>query len=350
MREPSFADAFEVLCLQAADQGRGPLLFGDSLSCARAVARPFMVGKEFPSVYLEFPLIGEPFLDVTVLYGALEPGTRIESEAAAGAQGVVDWFASVSEECDGISFGFELDTKEGELPAAAIHFQPRRQTELVRPFCEAIDEPERADLYLGLSERLPKRWPLSFFGMFRGRSNSPLRVCGYLDRQEVGICGRNPGRLSKVFDSIGFEAYDRTMLAQASELLAASKVGTDFQFDIHSDGRLGDMFALDIQFGIEQPHAVRTSFETGIAGTILGLLEQWGIADERWKLAPEAAFARSIPAERDDGSLGLYAFTLMPQWVKARWKGGVLQQAKLYYVAKAGFTSGKRNASGHSGM
>lgn len=309
-----------------------------------------MVGEEFPSVYLEFPLIGEPFLDVTVLYGALDPGTSIESEAAAGTQGVLDWFSGASDTNDDISFGFELDTKESELPAAAIHFQPRRQKELVRPFCEAIGEPERADLYLGLSERLPKRWPLSFFGMFRGRPNSPLRVCGYLDKREVGICGRNPGRLSKVFDSIGFEAYDRTMLAQASELLATSRVGTDFQFDIHADGRLGDTFALDIQFGIEQPHAVQASFETGIAGTIMRRLEQWGAADERWRLAPEAAFARSIPMERDDGTIGRYAFTLMPQWVKARWKSGVLQQAKLYYIAKAGFTDDQRRAPAHSGM
>ena len=78
MKALSHADAFEVLCLQAADDGRGDVLFGDSLPRARKALRPFMVGERFPSVYLEFPLLGAPFLDVTVLYAALEAGTRID--------------------------------------------------------------------------------------------------------------------------------------------------------------------------------------------------------------------------------------------------------------------------------
>lgn len=303
MKAPSFADAFEVLCLQAADEGRGPILFGDSLARARTAARPFLVGEEFPSVYLEFPLTGDPFLDVTLLYGSLEPGVRIDSEAAAGTGDVLDWFADISRSYESVSCGFELDTKESELPAAAIHFQPRRHMELVRPFCEIVDEPERADLYLGLAERIPKGWPLSFFGMFRGRPSSPLRVCGYLSPQENAACGEDATRLSKVFDAIGFDAYDEPMLAQARELMAASSLTTDFQFDIHADGRLGDTFALDIQFGIEQPHAVKASFDTGIAGTIMRLLERWDAADERWHLAADAAFARSIPVEREDGTI-----------------------------------------------
>ena len=338
MLPPSYADSFEVLCLQAASDGRGPVLFGDSLARVRTAVRPFVVGEEFPSVYLEFPLIGEPFLDVTLLYGSLPAGTRIESEAAAGTQGICDWFASLGDSYEAISFGYELDTKEPELPAAAVHFQPRKHTELVRPFCEAAGEPERAYLYLGLHDRMPQEWPLSFFGMFRGRPSSPLRVCGYLSDAEVRTCAQDPSRLPAVFDAIGFEAYDEEMLAQARELMATRPLSVDFQFDIYPDGRMGDTFALDVQFGIEQPHAVRENFDTGVAGSAMRLLERWGAADERWKLAPQAAFARSIPMERDDGTLGPYAFTVMPQWVKARWRSGVLQQSKLYYLGNAGFT------------
>ena len=338
MLPPSYADSFEVLCLQAASDGRGPVLFGDSLARARTAVRPFVVGKEFPSVYLEFPLIGEPFLDVTLLYNKLSVGTRIESEAAAGTQGICDWFAGIGDSYTSVSFGYELDTKEPELPAAAIHFQPRTHIELVRPFCEAAGEPERADLYLGLLERMPQGWPLSFFGMFRGRPSSPLRVCGYLSDAEVKACAQDPSRLPAVFDAIGFEAYDDAMLAQARELMATGPFSVDFQFDIYPDGQMGDTFALDVQFGIEQPHAVRESFATGVAGSVMRLLEQWGAADERWHLAPQAAFARSIPVEREDGTLGPYAFTVMPQWVKARWRNGVLQQSKLYYLGNAGFT------------
>ena len=56
MREPTFEQAFQVLLLQAAGEGRGPLLFGDSLERAGEAVLPFLVGESFPDVYLEHPL------------------------------------------------------------------------------------------------------------------------------------------------------------------------------------------------------------------------------------------------------------------------------------------------------
>ena len=140
------------------------------------------------------------------------------------------------------------------------------------------------------------------------------------------------------FDVIAFEAMD-AMLTQASQLLAAVPVAADFQFDIYPDGHLSGTFAIDAQFSIEQPDAVRRNFEDGPAARIMNLLESWGIADERRKLGAESAFARAIPVELDDGQTGRYAFTLMPQWAKVRWIDGVLQPAKLYLLAHAGLIS-----------
>ena len=335
MKQPSRADAFEVLVLQAADEGRGPILFGDSQNRARKALRPFMVGKSCPSIYLEFPLIGEPFLDVTVLYSELEPGTRIASAATAGTEGMLDWFASVCAENKGICCGFELDTKNEDLPAAAVHFQPRARTHLVEPFCKAVGEPERAALYLDLASRMPTGWPLSFFGMFRGRSGSPLRVCGYLNSDTQRACAHEPQLLATVFDEIGFSAYDENMLAQISALLAAAPGTTDFQFDVYPDGTLGDTFAIDIQFGVEQPEAVRVTFEDGPGARLMNLLEGWGAADGRWRLGAQAAFARAISVELDGGEVGRYAFSLLPQWAKARWTNCALQPSKLYLSASA---------------
>ncbi len=295
-----------------------------------------MVGKDFPSVYFEHPLAGMPFLDVIVLLNDIAPGTRVELPVAGEHAAMLDWYASVRQEHDDICCGFELDTKETALPTAAIHFQPRSRTELVRPFCEIVGEPERATLYLDMAARMPGSWPLSFFGMFRGREAAPLRVCGYLSAQQKHICARNPSRLAKVFDTVGFTAYDRAMLEQISTLMAAAPEGVDFQFDVYPDGSLGDTFAIDVQFGIEQPEAVFASFTNGPGSGVMGLFESWGVADSRWRLSVQSAFARAIPVELEDGSLGKFAFTLMPQWAKARWIRGALQPAKLYHLAHAG--------------
>ncbi|MBR3158340.1 MAG: hypothetical protein IKF14_04470 [Atopobiaceae bacterium] len=339
MRAPSYADCFQVLLLQLSDEGRKEVLLGDAVDRARMVCLPFIVGKKFPDVYFEFPLAGDPFLDTTLLYEELEPGTHIDSPAAGDVQGLLDWFGPVRHEHPNVSFGFELDTSKLELPKAALHFQPRTLTELVRPFCELAGEPERADLYLNLAARMPEGWPLSFFGMFRGRPNSPLRVCGYLPTNECDACVADPRHLAEVFDAIGFTAYDDAMLIQVSQLMGVAPSGVDFQFDVYPDGHLGDVFAIDTQYGIERPEAVRSSFAQGPAEKVMSLLQLMGAADERWKLAPGAAFARAIPVTLDDGTPNKLAFTLMPQWSKARWRAGELQPAKLYYLGKASFTS-----------
>lgn len=337
MKCPSFADSFEVLCLQAADNGRADILFGDSLQRVRTALRPFMVGKQFPSVYLEFPLAGEPFLDVTVLFGEIDANTRIPSEAASGTEDMLDWYSDVRAEYKSICCGFELDTKNPDCTAAAVHFQPRSHVELVAPFCEAVGEPQRAPLYLDMAKRMPESWPLSFFGMFRGRPGSPLRVCGYLPDSEKEACAKDPGHVKEVFDTVGFSAYNETMLTEISELMAATPGPADFQFDVYDDGSLGSVFAIDAQFAVKQPEAVFSSFTDGGGAQVMNLLERWGVADKRWRTGIQTTFARAIPAERDDGSVGRFAFTLMPNWVKARWKDTVLQPSKLYLLASAGF-------------
>ena len=37
--------------------------------------------------------------------------------------------------------------------------------------------------------RMPEGWSLAFVGVFRGRSGSPLRICGYMsdEEQSAGI-------------------------------------------------------------------------------------------------------------------------------------------------------------------
>lgn len=344
MRIPSHADAFEVLCLQAADEGRGAVLFGESLGRARKAVRPFMVGEKFPSVYLEFPLIGKPFLDVTVLLGKLVAGTRIDSPAAEGTDNLLEWAANVCGKSDGICCGFELDVKEPSLPTAAVHFQHFARMNLVTPFLEAIGESERVRAYLDLAARMPESWPLAFLGLFRGRPHAPLRACGYLNAQEKTACAEDPARIANVFDTVGFDAYDNAMIEHASELLRAAPGTVDFQFDVFGDGSLGPTFAFDVQFGIAQPDEVRASFTGGPAARVLELLESWGIADGRWQLAGDAAFARAINVELDNGGTGRYAFTLMPQWVKARWTDRDLQPSKLYHLAKAELMSSNGDA------
>lgn len=335
MKAPSYYDSFRVLLLQLADNNRTETLIGANALNACKACEPFLIGQEFPNVYLEFPLLEDPFLDVTLLYKKIEPHTYIDSAAAQGTEPIIDWYSTLQPDKDNITFGVELDTSNPALPRAGVHFQPRTRQDLVEPFCKAAGEPERAKLYLDFDARLPQNWSLSYFGMFRGRPESPLRVCGYLADSVKQEAARDTRYMADVFDAVGFSAYNDAMLAGLSQLMAVAPSGLDFQFDIFPDGHLSDVFALDAQFAIEQPEQVQASFTQGAALKLMELFETWGIADSRWRYAVDATFARALPIEREDGTLGKIAFTLFPQWTKARWKAGVLQPAKLYCCAGA---------------
>ena len=335
MEKPTHVTAYQTLLLQASSKGRDALLFGESLSRAREDVPPFLIGEGFPHVYLEHPLIGDPFIDVTVLYTGLEPHLHIESERACNMDALLDWYAATARDHPTISFGFELDTRSPYMDKAAVHFWPFQHKHLVEPFCSLIGEPAYATRYLRQAARMPAAWPLAFFGVFRGRPDYPLRVCSYPTRGEMAACAGAPKHIRQRFDELGFGAYDADMLDQIAQLLACAPEGFDFQLDVFPDETLGDMFAIDMQFGIHCTNDVAVSFEDGVGADVMSRLQQWGAADERWKDSVKTTFARSVPVEDSGKYAGDYAFMLMPCWLKARWINGVLQPAKMYLYAHA---------------
>ena len=349
MSIPSNRLACQALFFQAADEGRGPVLFGDGRERACEAVLPMVEGVPFPKLYLEFPLAGEPFLDVTVLYGEIKPGTRFESDAAAGSEAMLDWYAEAYRQHPDICCGFELDTRHPEPGPAAVHLQTFEKYELAEPFCEAVGSPRAGRLYTEQAAKMPAGWPLAFFGLFRGRTDAPLRVCGYLDNDEIQRCAQDPARIEEVFRKTGFTAYDSGMLSRISALLAAAPGTVDFQFDLLPDGTPGDMFALDISLGVQQAEKVRASFRDGADGKIMGILEDWGIADGRQVLIAGMSFTRSIPVRDGEGNLRRYALVLNPVWVKVRWRGGKIQPAKMYCMAHAGLMEEKEEKDGIAG-
>ncbi|MBQ3373944.1 MAG: hypothetical protein IJG40_12535 [Oscillospiraceae bacterium] len=335
MKTPSNAMACRALFLQAAGEGRGPILFGEDGERACERVLPFLEGTSFPALYLEFPLKGAPFLDVTVLYGGIPEGLRFTHPAAAGTERMLDWYAGVQKKYIDVCFGFELEMKKPSGSAASVHFQSHSDTELAGPFCEALGDPEAGRRYMEKASRMPEYWQLAYFGLFRGRPGAPLRICGYIPIEEQKRCAEDPAHLAAVFGQIGFVAFDQKMLSQISELLSVVHGIVDFQFDLLPDGTLGETFSFDICFRMQKTEDVLTCFREGHAARLMTLLESWGIADSRWKEAVGMTFTRVIPVEDERGNKACFAMVLTPNWVKIRWRNGVLQPSKMYCEGKA---------------
>ena len=326
-----------MLLIHAASASRGEALFGDSLERVKNILPDFVAPvdlKNFPDLYLEFPLLGDPFLDVEVLYSNIPEDARISSPLAAGTEQMIAWLAQTINEYPEVCGGFEIDTKLSPQITAAVHFQPWEHTELAMEFCEIIGEPQYGQLYRKMAVRMPKGWKPSYFGLFKGRPGSPLRIGGYMNRKQAASCVDEPLPLIRLFDAVGFTAYDEPMIREICSVLAVSPGYVDYQFDVYPDEAVGDSFAIDTSFAIQQPEAFMAAFydREGSGAKYLDLLQKWGIADERWRKGLEAVFAGAISLKE-----GAVTFSMFPQWFKVRWTGKRLQPAKMYLLAKAGY-------------
>ena len=311
-----------MIFLQAADNGRKEILFGDSFDRACEAVIPLVKDLPAPSMYLEFPLLGDPFLDVTILYGDMPRGTVLDTPYTPDTAGMLDWYIRTREKQKEVNIGFEIDTKRPDIALSSIHLQFHSHHDLVMPFCEVIGEEQNGKLCLDVQKRLPEDWQLAAFGLFRGRPGVPFRVAGYVAESEKIKCIESADHLAGVLDKIGFTAYDDKMLSEISVLFRIAPMSIDYQFDVYPDGSIGDSLMIDISIRGENGSQSSQSFKNGRDAEIMHFLEGWNIVDDRWKLCGDMAFAKYLPTGQ--------AVVLLPQWVKVRWKNKILQPAKMY--------------------
>lgn len=181
---------------------------------------------------------------------------------------------------------------------------------------------------------MPEGWPPAYVGIFLGRPGTPLRIGGYLGKHEHARCAGDPACLAARFDAIGFCAYDAPMLERCAKFMALAP-SVDFQFDIMADGTLGDTFGLSLSFNEARPHQARECMEGGYGARICSLMQDWGLADDRWRLLADAAFARHVGFEREDGTEGRFALCVLFNYAKVKFTACEARPAKFYLVLQA---------------
>ncbi len=335
MRRPTQMEAFDALYTIAADGGREAALFGESIVLARPAYERTLVGSGYPTAYLEFPLLGKPRFDLLSVHRSVERGTAFAPGAGFGYQGMIDWFSGIDNGHDSVSCGIEIDTSTGETKRAGVYLQQRQHTELVRPFLASVGEAWRAQSYLDVLARMPEGWPPAYVGLFPGRAGTPLRIGGYLGRGEHDHCAQDPSYLGECFRQIGYTAFDDEMLSRCATFMSLAP-SIDFQFDIMGDGSLGDTFGLSLSFNETKPREAQACMEQGYGASLMQQLQDWGLADDRWRLIAGAAFARHVGYEREDGSEGRIALCIRFNYAKVKFTACVPQPAKFYLTCTSG--------------
>lgn len=332
---PDQLQVFDALYTLAARDGRGNALFGDFFAQTHDFYRRMLIGSGYPTAYFEFPLLGEPCLDMLSGHSSVEAGAKFAESAGFGFQKMFDWFSGV---CDGsrpLSCGMELDLSAEETEKAAVYLQYRDADELVVPFLESVCESARAPGCLEIIRQMPEGWPPAYVGLFPGREGVPLRIGRYLEPKERARLAEDPSLLGERFRKIGFTAFDEPMLHQCSRLMKMAPL-VDFQFDLFPDGSIGDTFGLSLSFGLVDPRAARECMEDGAGAALMQHLQDLGLSDDRWKLLAGAPFARHVPFLREDGSEGRLFLCIRHNFAKVKFRRGDMLGAKFYLLGSAG--------------
>ena len=312
---------------------RSRMLFGDMRTGAREFFERSLISDAFPYLYFEFPLLGEPGLDLLAIYDRIRPGSRFGPTGGYGYQAAFDWFASLeAEEAREAAIGLELDLSRNKTDQAGVYFQQRQSLDQVRPFLRAVGEEGRADAYLHTAERMPRGWGVAYVGLFPGRDGAPTRLGGYLSEPSRRRCAQDVGFLASRFDLIGFDAYDTQMLKRCSRLMDLVP-GVDFQFDLTPQGKLASTFGLSLSFGRRAPTNIAARFMSSYGAEVMGAFERWGLADERWRHIPGAVFARAVDFDKKDGRTGRLVASVRLNYAKLKFVNAVAQPAKFYLVA-----------------
>ncbi len=332
MSIPTPLMVFEVM-VELANKGRGADLLGGITSLACQTFDKSLIGGEYPSFWLEAPLAGEPGFDLHVYYdrGQVKPGERFAEGCGFGMQALFDWY--FGKETGGIGVGFAHDLRSGQVATGAYVNFNRHPLTNEPGFFEALGAQDSLLSSQALMGRLPQGWSPWYLGLFPARAGSGVRVGSFVSKERRDAYASDPTVLARDLERAGFEAFDAAMLERL-QAMAALPFVLELQLDATPDGT-GDTLGADLTMSLRSAERVRQAFAADGAAARAGkMLEDWGVADRRWRAIADASFSRMLPISQADNLTGLL-MNCVPAFIKEKWVATRPQTAKVYLHCEA---------------
>ena len=317
---------YRIAYALAARDGRQDALFGNCAPLAQQAFERSCAGEAFPEVWFEMPLTGEPWFDLHVLTAreTLAPGMQFSPDDTGGYPELFEWFAGAPDVRQ-LALSYDVSGGAIDKPAVQLLVWDQRMHE---PFLELAGGTETRDAYHAFAKRIPEGWFPCYTGVFPGRPGSNVRVECIPLRDLQRAYAADASLLESHLRQVGFTEIDDTLIPRC-QALAQDAFQFELQFDVRPDGTMGDTLGASARFAAPGDKDGRVPFSMqGAAGELMTRVEQWGLADERWRLLAETMFVKTI----SQGSDAVTAYTF-PAFVKLRWRGGEPLDAKTYLIA-----------------
>lgn len=320
--------AFSALVRLVEQQTSGDAFLGDTAPAAAEAYRKSLIGRYFPSFWMEVPFLGSPGFDLHVYYDCSQvaPSDRFAEGCGFGMQALFDWFFNV--ETGGVGVGFAHDLRDGSGAVGTYVNFNRHPLDNVRGFFTSLGADESYGCMSALLDRLPSTWTPWYVGLFPERVDAGVRVGAFVSQERQAAYAANPHVLADDLARVGFTAFDDMMLKRISEL-AAMPFMLELQLDATEEG-VGDTLGVDLTLESASTGSTSALFaESAPAWKACKLLESWGMADSRWQCIPDASISRAIPIKTEGGD-AILAMGSTPTFIKAKWVATHVQPAKVY--------------------
>ena len=320
---------YDILYALAARDGREAVLFGDCSPLAREAFARSLASDAFPELWFELPLAGDPWFDLHALTARedLKPGTVFSAATTGGCPQVFSWFADKGR--NGRQLALSWDVSSGDIETPAIQLLVSiDDLDTTCGFLEAVGRADAVDAYRVFAERITEGWFACYTGVFPGRRGHNMRVeCIPRYELQQAYAG-DAGLLEEDLRQVGLDELGTTLVPRCMQF-AAMPFQLEFQFDIESDGGVGSTFGASLRFAQPPGEDTWECFDpNGSAGELMRLVEEWGLADDRWRLFTDATFAMGVTHKGEH--VTLYCF---PAFIKLRWRNGEPLDAKAYFMA-----------------
>lgn len=323
---------YSILYALAASGGREVALFGRSASAAREAFMRSVPADAFPELWFELPLAGEPWFDFHALTARedLSPDMSFDPQTTGGFPEAFAWFARQDASVRQLALSWDTGSGTSSAPAVQL-LVGAPKTRVTCDFLAAVGRPDAAPAYRAFLERLPKGWFACYAGVFPSRPGHNLRVECIPETHLQKAYAQDAALLREHLRSVGLVDFGETLVPRC-QTMADTPFALEFQFDVLPDGTAGPTFGASLRFSApgNEEEAWQAFDPEGAGGELMRHVESWGLADERWRLLSQTAFANRVTFGSE--SITLWCF---PAFVKLRWRDGEPVDAKAYLMAGA---------------
>ena len=322
---------YDIIYALAACGGREDALFGRCFPASRVAFARSLPGDAYPELWFELPLAGEPWFDVHALAAreSLDAQEVFTADVCGGVPEVFEWFAAQGPDARQLALSWDVGSGAIESPAVQL-LKRTRNIQMTCNFLEVAGRPDAIRAYRAFEEALPQGWFACYAGVFPARTVPFLRVECIPDLDLQRSYANDPGLLAEHLRKVGLiDCGD--MLLQRCRELAETPFRLEFQFDVTPEGVAGPTFSASLRFSKPSDSGMSASFDAdGAAGDLMLRVQEWGLADDRWRLLENTVFSKRLKAGGKECLIWCY-----PAFLKLRWRGGEPIDAKAYLIAGA---------------